>query len=158
MNTDKEYTDVVAIEVIDLHRFFEDWFGGYCDDSDQVFAERFLGRMHDDFSIVLPGGIMLDGGGFFPEFRKLYGSNPGFHISIREVRQQPSITDSVYTVTYQEWQRNAMQSTPENNGRLSSAILLADEQAPNRLKWFHVHETWLPDSVIAIEAFDWQHN
>ena len=153
MHTDKEYTDQLAIEIIDLHRFFEDWFGGYCDDSEEVFAERLLDRMHEDFSIVLPGGIMLDGAGFFPEFRKLYGSNPGFHISIREVRQKPSVTDSVYTVTYQEWQRNAMQSIPENNGRLSSAILLTDEQAPNGLKWFHVHETWLPDGVISAEPF-----
>ena len=158
MHTDKDYDDFISIEIIELHRFFEDWFGGYCDDSDQVFAERLLDRMHEDFSIVLPGGIMLDGAGFLPEFRKLYGSNPGFHISIREVRQQPSVTDSVYTVTYQEWQRNAMQSIPENNGRLSSAILLTDEQAPNGFKWFHVHETWLPDPIIAVEPFNWIHS
>ena len=158
MHTDKDYTDFVALEVIELHRFFEDWFGGYCDDSEEVFSEGILSRMHGDFNIILPGGMMIYGADFWPEFRKLYGSNPDFHISIRAIQQQPLVSDSVYLVNYQEWQRNARQSKPENNGRLSSAVFLADKDAPNGIKWFHVHETWLPDSVIAAEPFDWLHS
>ena len=158
MHTDKKYTDPFGLEVIALHRFFEDWFGGYCDDDDRVFAERLLDRMHEDFTIILPGGIMLDGAGFWPEFRKLYGSNPDFHISIRNIRQKPSVLDSVYIVTYEEWQRNAKQSKPEDNGRLFSAVFIADEQAPYGIKWLHVHETWLPDSAIAAEPFNWPHS
>ena len=158
MHTDKQYTDRLAIEIIELHRFFEDWFGGYCENSEEVFAERLLDRMHADFSIILPAGIMLNGSDFWPEFTKLYGSNPDFQINIRDIREKPQVAASVYAVTYQEWQRNAKQSNPENNGRLSSAVFLADEQAPNGLKWFHVHETWLPDSVMAAEPFDWLHS
>ena len=94
MHTDKEYTDRFSLEVIELHRFFEDWFGGYCVDSEEVFAERLLSRMHEDFNIVLPGGMMIYGAHFWPEFRKLYGSNPDFHISIRVVRQTPLPADS----------------------------------------------------------------
>ena len=154
MHTDKQYTDRFSQEVIDLHRFFEDWFGGYCENNEAVFAERLL---NEDFVIVMPAGIMLNGADLWPEFRKLYGTNPDFHISIRDVKQKPSISDSVYTVTYQEWQRNARQSKPENNGRLSSAVFVADEQAPNGIKWFHVHETWLPDGIVSAEAYDWQH-
>ena len=158
MHTDKQYTGQLALEIIELHCFFEDWFGGYCENSEQVFSERLLDRMHADFSIILPGGMMIDGAGFWPEFMKLYGSNPDFHISIRDVRQKPQVADSVNTVTYQEWQRNARQSRPENNGRLSSATFIADAQAPNGIKWFHVHETWLPVPVIAAEPFDWLHS
>ena len=158
MHTDKQYTGQLALEIIELHCFFEDWFGGYCENSEQVFSERLLDRMHADFSIILPGGMMIDGAGFWPEFMKLYGSNPDFHISIRDVRQKPQVVDSVYTVTYQEWQRNARQSRPENNGRLSSAVFVTDEHAPNGITWFHVHETWLPDPLIAAEPFDWLHS
>ena len=89
MHTDKQYTDRFAREVIDLHVFFEDWFGGYCENSEQVFAERLLDRMHGNFNIILPGGMMIYGAHFWPEFRKLYGSNPDFHISIRAVQQHP---------------------------------------------------------------------
>ena len=92
--------------------FFEDWFGGYCENSEEVFAERLLDRMHADFSIILPAGIKLNGSDFWPEFTKLYGSNPDFQISIRDVREKPQVAESVYTVTYQEWQRNARQSKP----------------------------------------------
>ena len=88
MHTDKEYTDRLAIEIIELHRFFEDWFGGYCENSEDVFAERLLDRMHADFSIILPAGIKLNGADFWPEFTKLYGSNPDFQISIRDVREK----------------------------------------------------------------------
>ena len=56
MHTDKEYTDRFSREVIDLHRFFEDWFGGYCENSEEVFAERLLSRMHEEFNIILPAG------------------------------------------------------------------------------------------------------
>ena len=157
MHTDKQYTDRLAKEVIDLHQFFEDWFGGYCENSEEVFSARLLQRMHEDFSIVLPGGLLLNGADFWPEFMKLYSSNPDFHISIRDLRQKPLLSASVMTVTYQEWQRNAKQSKPENNGRLSSAVFVTNEQAPNGIKWFHVHETWLPDGVLAAERFDWQH-
>lgn len=158
MHTDKEYSDFLAIEVIDLHRFFEDWFGGYCENSEEVFAERLLSRMHKDFNIILPGGMMIFGAHFWPEFRKLYGSNPDFHISIRAVEQKPLAGGPVYLVTYQEWQRNALQSKPQDNGRLSSAVFVDDADAPNGIKWFHVHETWLPDAVIAAEPYDWQHD
>jgi len=158
MHTDKQYADRFAREVIDLHIFFEDWFGGYCENSEQVFAERLLDRMHGDFNIILPGGMMIYGAHFWPEFRKLYGSNPDFHISIRAVQQQPLAGDSVYLVNYQEWQRNALQSTPKNNGRLSSAVFVEDSDAPNGINWFHVHETWLPDGVMAAEPYDWEHS
>ena len=158
MHTDKEYSDRFSLEVIELHRFFEDWFGGYCENSEEIFAERLLCRMHEDFNIVLPGGIMIYGAHFWPEFRKLYGSNPDFHISIRAVQQHPLAGGSVYLVTYEEWQRNALQSQPQDNGRLSSAVFVDAEDAPNGVKWFHVHETWLPDAVITAEAYDWEHS
>ena len=155
MHTDKTYNDRFAREVIDLHVFFEDWFGGHCENSDEVFNARLLRRMHEDFNIILPGGMMLYGADFWPEFKKLYGSNPDFHISIRAVQKRPLDATSVYLVNYEEWQRNALQSTPQNNGRVSSAIFVDAEDTPNGLKWLHVHETWLPDSIMSAEPYDW---
>ena len=158
MHTDKHYTDALAQEVIDLHRFFEDWFGGYCENGEQAFRQGLQERMHENFNIIMPGGMMIYGADFWPEFRKLYGSNPDFHISIRGLRRQPLVSDSIYLVNYQEWQRNALQSTPQNNGRLSSALFVAAQDAPNGVKWFHVHETWLPEGVMTAEAYDWEHD
>ena len=157
MHTDKQYKDRIAQEVIDLHVFFEDWFGGYCENSEQVFTDRLLSRMHEDFNIIMPGGMMLHIADFSPGFRELYGSNPDFHISIRAIRQLPLTADAIHLVNYQEWQRNAKLSTPANNGRLSSAVLVDDPAAPNGVKWFHVHETWLPEEVMSAERYDWEH-
>ena len=42
-------------EVIDLHRFFEDWGNGKLPDTDESFA-RFSGAVADDFEIVSPEG------------------------------------------------------------------------------------------------------
>ncbi len=157
MHTDAQYKGPLAQEVIDLHRFFEDWFGGYCEHSEQVFKQGLLDRMHENFNIIMPGGMMLHIADFTPGFRDLYGSNPDFHISIRDIRQLPLAGDSIYLVSYQEWQRNARMSTPPNNGRLSSAVFVEDEDAPNGVKWFHVHETWLPMEVMSAAAYDWEH-
>ena len=155
MHTDQLYTDRFALEVIALHRFFEVWFGGHCENDEQAFADGMLCRMREDFTIVLPGGAMLEGRRFWPEFKKLHGDNPDFHISIRNVQRKTLPAAPIHLVIYEEWQRNARNSKPANNGRLSSALFLEDEKTPNGIAWLHVHETWLPESVTAAEPFDW---
>ena len=155
MHTDKNYTDPLAIEIIELHRFFEDWFSGSCENSDDVFSQRLLGRMDDDFYIVLPGGIGLLGSEFWPDFKTLYGTNSEFKISIRNVQQRSYSQDNLVIVTYEEWQMNAKYSEPPNNGRVSTGIMIKDESTPNGLRWAHVHETWLPQEQVEAEAFDW---
>ena len=155
MHTDMEYDDPVAREIIDLHVFFEDWFRGNCNDADRVFKKRLLSRMDIDFYIVLPSGESFYGEQFWPEMRKAHGTNPTFQISLRNFSRKLQIGRKTFVANYEEWQKNAQNSRPANNGRVSTAVLVTDDSAPNGLKWLHVHETWLPPATIKAASFDW---
>ncbi len=155
MKADKDYRDAPAKEVVDLHVFFEDWFRGSCENNEQVWGERLHARMDEDFYIVLPGGHGLSGSGFWPEMQGLYGSNPDFQINIRNIQQRPCSQGDWVILTYEEWQKGAKYSTPPNNARVATAILIKDASAPNGLRWVHVHETWLPPEQLSAESFDW---
>lgn len=155
MHTDLQYNDSVAKEIIDLHVFFEDWFRGNCNDSDRVFKNRLLSSMDIDFYIILPNGESYYGDQFWPEMRKSHGSNPNFKISLRNFVRKLQIGRKTFVANYEEWQKNALNSTPKNNGRVSTAVFVADSSAPNGVKWVHVHETWLPKEVVKKEKFDW---
>ena len=52
--------------------------------------------------------------------------------------------------TYEEWQRNALASTPPDNGRVATAVFERGE----RLKWLHIHETWVPPEQMAAGPYD----
>ena len=155
MHTDMEYDDIVAKEIIDLHAFFEDWFRGNCNNTDRVFKNRLLSRMDIDFHIVLPSGVAFYGEQFWPEMKKAHGSNPKFEISLRNFSRKLRIGRKTFVANYEEWQKNSKTETPANNGRLSTAVLINDDSAPNGLKWVHVHETWLPKERLKAEKFDW---
>jgi hypothetical protein len=53
--------------------------------------------------------------------------------------------ESTIIMTYEEWQHTDISTT---TGRVSTVLfqVIADEQEKDRerLKWLHVHETWLP--------------
>lgn len=155
MHTDLEYDDPVAKEIIQLHAFFEDWFRGNCNDSDRVFKNRLLSRMDIDFYIVLPNGECFYGEQFWPEMRTAHGSNPKFQISLRNFARKLQIGQKTFVANYEEWQKNSVESKPENNGRVSTAIFVEDKSAPNGVKWVHVHETWLPAKRVKAENFNW---
>jgi len=155
MHTDLQYDDPVAKEIIDLHVFFEDWFRGNCNNSDRVFKKRLMSRMDIDFYIVLPSGEAYYGEQFWPEMRKAHGSNPDFKISLRNFTRKMQIGRITFLANYEEWQQNAQNSTPKNNGRVSTAVFVADKSTPNGVRWVHVHETWLPAKTIKAASFDW---
>ena len=155
MHTDMEYDDPVAKEIIELHVFFEDWFRGNCNDSERVFKKRLLSRMDIDFRIILPNGECFYGEQFWPEMRKAHGTNPKFKISLRNFSRKLQIGRKTIVANYEEWQKDASNSKPANNGRVSTAVFVADNAAPNGFKWVHAHETWLPAKIVSKEKFDW---
>jgi hypothetical protein len=53
-----------------------------------------------------------------------------------------------------EWQRNALQSTPPNNGRHLTVVFARDPEQPHGLRWLHLHESWLPPSEMAAKTYD----
>jgi len=143
----------VRAEIEDLHRCFVDWFGGRCENGDGWFERHFRARFDAQFEIVLPGGTRHRGDEFLVGLRAAHGSNPDFAIRIREVAARPA-PGGLWIATYQEWQRNARQSLPANNARLTSALLAPEAGAPCGLVWLHAHETWLPEQIAAAGCFD----
>ncbi len=141
-------------EIEDFHAFFDDWFQGLCPNSDEVFKARHGARLADDFQLTYPGGVAIGKQGLIDGVRQAYGKSPGFGVQIRNVELRPLACEGHLLVTYEEWQKNAVNSTPPNNARLSSAIFRILETNPVKLEWFHLHETWLPREVMDAGPFD----
>jgi hypothetical protein len=143
---------LVHAEILAMHEFFVKWFRGAVTNDDDVFSQGFARRFDPGFMLIGTGGEILPLARLTKLIRAGHGSNPGFRIEIREVVLRREL-DSVYVVTFEEWQRNAMHATP-NNGRLNTALLQMDRVAPGGLAWLHMHECWLPSAVVAAERFE----
>lgn len=127
-------------EVVDLHRFFEQWMTGRLDDTDAAFA-AFRDAMADDFVIVSPDGQATASDPLVEALRATHGRYPpgGFEIRIENCRAR-GIADGVMLVTYEEWQQSEGEDA---DGRISSALLRRDDAGPRGWVWLHVHETGL---------------
>jgi hypothetical protein len=145
--------EAVVASVVGLHEFFVDWFAGKCPHEQSVFDERFVARMQPLFELVPPSGVVTRLETLRAILWQAYGSNPEFRIAIRNVRQV-QWKDGWILVRYEEWQRNAINSTPKDNGRISTALLQLERGAPEGLSWLTVHETWLPADVMAAGPYD----
>jgi hypothetical protein len=139
--------ETVKKEIEALHEFFVGWFSGELDESE--FDAGFLARFDPDFHLIPPAGIVLDRDGIAAGIREGYATNPGFRIAIRNVRILRRF-DGHTLAMYEEWQRNALASEPPENARLAT-VLFSDTQP---LQWLHVHETWMPDEVMAAGPYD----
>ena len=141
------------LEIEALHEFFVDWFGGKIAADERVFHQRFSSRFHPDCELIQPSGLTLNTSDFFHAVRSSYGSSPDFRIAIRNVRVRHALPDGYSLVTYEEWQRNAVNSTPPDNARAASVLFYRpnDNTAP---LWMHIHETWLPLVQVPPSRFD----
>ncbi len=146
MSTDDLHTRVER-EIVSLHEFFVDWFGGTLEEA--AFETDFVPRFSTDLVFIPPAGRLLG----YPELetaiRERYSTNPDFRIQIRNVVVHRHFAGKVLA-TYEEWQRNALASTPPDNGRLATVLFEEGE----RLRWLHIHETWLPEEVMASGPYD----
>ncbi len=127
-------------EIIELHRFFEDWFMGRLEDSEEGFA-RFAGALADGFTIISPGGKVTGRTDLLRSLRSAHGAYAGDgSISIRVANvQQRQASEDHFLLTYEEWQ----DSGSGERGRLSSVLFRRRPGARNGVEWLHVHETWL---------------
>ena len=115
----------------------------------ELFRREFTSHLGIDFLLVSPNGTLLQLDALSDSIRNGYGSNPDFRIAIRNVLVC-RCWDGYLLATYEEWQQGAKMSSPPNNGRIASVLFSTHED----LIWLHVHETWLPKSVIESDAFD----
>ena len=134
-------------EIEELHEFFVGWFTGELDED--AFQSSFLPRFSSSVVFIPPAGMLLGLEGLCSAIRSGYASNPDFRIQIRNVTVRNEF-DGYVLATYEEWQRNALASTPPDNGRIATVLFAVGE----RLKWHHIHETWLPDDIIEAGPYD----
>jgi hypothetical protein len=142
-----EFEQAARSEIESLHSFFVDWFSGRLAESE--FEAGFLSRFAPDFLLVPPAGTLLTLEQLADGVRAAHDSNREFRIAIRNVTLQRRF-DGHLLVTYEEWQRNALASTPPDNGRLATVLF----QQGRPLRWLHVHETWLPEAVARAGPYD----
>ena len=137
----------VTNEIEELHEFFVGWFSGSLPKSS--LEESFLSRFATDLVFIPPAGRLLGLSDLTDSIRIGHGANPDFRVQIRNVQVQREF-DGYVLATYEEWQRNARASTPSDNGRIASALFTVSE----RIRWCHIHETWLPKEVMTAGPYD----
>lgn len=147
--TDASIQDAVCEEITAVHVFFESWFNGRVPNSDEVFHKGFTEHLGDRFLIIVPGGDVLGAENIAAAIRSGHGSNPDFRIQIRKVEVRLH-TDLLIVATYEEWQRNARNSTPANNGRVATVVF----ECADHLRWCHLQETWLSRAVVDADPFE----
>lgn len=140
-------------EIVALHEFFVDWFGGLIAQDDQIFNDRFVVRFGDECELIQPSGATLTRKTFIAAVRNSYGSSPDFKIAIRNVRLRFELPGGHALVSYEEWQRNAVNSTPQDNARAAS-VLFSRTSANTPFQWLHIHETWLPSELTNASKFN----
>lgn len=137
----------VRNEIEALHEFFVGWFSGALPES--TFQDHFLARFAPDFLLIPPGGSTLALGGLASGVRRAHASNPDFRIAIRNVVVRRKFDEHI-VATYEEWQRNALASTPPDNGRVATVLF----RRGSPLCWLHIHETWLPEAMMSAGPYD----
>lgn len=127
-------------EIVELHRFFEEWFMARLADSGAAFS-RFAGVMADGFIMISPEGTVTERAELLEGLRFAHGayaSAGSISIRVANIRER-HYSDGLCLMTYEEWQDKGN----GEQGRLSSALFRRRLGAPNDVEWLHVHETWM---------------
>jgi hypothetical protein len=134
--------------IVDLHKFISGWVSGQVTDESQwgVFIKNFS----PDFMVVMPAGRGFGVETFTGYMTSIHGKNPKFKIQIRNVTLRPKV-NGVCVVMYEEWEKDAMDSDPANNGRQSSMVL---RERGDSFEVLHLQETWLPAEKMAADPSD----
>ena len=143
----------VTAEIETLHARFEEWFAGRVARDDAWFDREIAHRFAHEMLLVYPGGARVSRDDLATAVKNAYGCSPEFRIQIRNVTVRPLHSERYALAIYEEWQRNAANSKPPDNGRTSSVVFEILERTPLELRWLHIHETWVPADVMAADDF-----
>ncbi len=127
-------------EVVDLHRFIEQWSNAELPETDEAFA-RFGDVIAASFVIIDADGVLIERQPIVDAVRGAYGrwrDAPGT-IRIENFRLHQR-DGALAMATYEEWHDLASGRV----GRLSSILFGENPDAPNGLDWLHLHEVWMP--------------
>lgn len=147
MSAKSQIAAVVRQEVESLHKFLQGWYMGIL--AKDSFETDFLAQISPGFVNIMPGGSVLGLEDLADAVKKGYGSNPDFRIAVRNVVVRHELPGHALA-TYEEYQKGAKNSAASNNGRVSTALFATGD----KLKWLHIHETWMPPEKTPAKAFD----
>ncbi len=131
-------------EVVELHRFIEEWSNGVLPDDEASYA-RFSNALAQDFVIISPDGTSQDHDSIVEGFRTSHGrwrsadGTPSGVLRIEEI-EVVAVSPPLALVSYQEWQELPAGTV----ARLSSVLFRESDAAPGGVEWVHLHESWLP--------------
>jgi len=127
----------IEAEIIQLHQFFQDWFNGEIEPSEENFS-RLSDVLADSFKLVSPDGQVLQRKPLLDGLEQAHNTRRGMRIWIEDMRVLHWFDELVLAI-YQEWQQIEGKTT----SRLSSVLFVRKPGTPNGLEWLHVHETWM---------------
>lgn len=143
---DPTLTERCEKEVVELHRFLEDWYNGALAPTEENLA-RFAGVLAPSFLLVSTDGRTSSRATLVDGLRKAHGTwrepgsdEPGAgRIRIERFRTR-LIDGPVALATYEEWREVG----GEVRGRTSTVVFRLEHGLPNGVAWYHLQETWLP--------------
>ncbi|WP_154056500.1 DUF4440 domain-containing protein [Pseudescherichia vulneris] len=123
-------------EVVDAHELIRHWLG---DETAAIeVCDTLLARFSPAYSMVTPGGAMLDFTALNAFFRAQLGAKKGLHIAIENMQLVAESAEGA-TVTYQE-----RQQLPGQHATLRFSTVVFESEPDGTLRWRHLHETSLP--------------
>ncbi len=140
-------SEQIEVAIHDIHEFLTDWVSGRCPGDAKTFQRNALDRISDDLVAIFPAGRRFGKQDFEGYMSSIYGSNPDFRIKIRDI-QVTHLSDGMAVVNYEEWQKGAKDSDQPNNGRVTTMVV-GEKASGKGVEILQVHETWLPDEVVA---------
>ena len=154
-NNEVEISVRAKQEVHDLHSWFVEYFNGK-PNKDDTFDVQFVPRFHPSFAMVTPDGSTgMKFVSLIEAMKGLYNCNPSISIQCRNVETlHVGPNNCIVIVRYEEWQKNSLNQSKPNNARISTAAFVPEPNAPNGVQWVTLQETWLPDSVLLPENFN----
>lgn len=131
-------------EVIRLHEVIAGWTTGAAANTDDSFGQ-FAGALAPGFMIINPGGVTEDRETVVSRFRGLHGTRAGidFRIEIHQPAVHQETADLALVTYHEHW----FESAQEQSVIIATALLEPEPDAPGRLLWRHLHETWLRPPV-----------
>lgn len=125
--------EAVVDEVRALHQDLADWLGTAGADEQ---GRRFIGQQHADFSMVTLDGAVLAREPLAEGLARAGNTTPGLVIEIADVDVLHRSADCA-VVRFKEIHRVPGAA----RARVTTALLVADSQGRNGLRWRSVHET-----------------
>lgn len=129
-------------EIIDLHKFFEQWFKAEIENNDKTFA-RLENVLKKEFLLIMPSGAISTRDELLKNLREGYSSHKDdeipYKLWVQNIKCRYIETD-VCVMIYEEWG----EVHGKTNARISTAIFHRNENCVNKVEWVHVHEVFIP--------------